>query len=100
MAVVALTSVDPRNARRYREVLESLGVEVRLLLSTDAGTRPTEELMEGEEGDVVSHERYSAGIVKHVLREVIEDHPVNTANYRIRAEEVTGLLAGEPAPGH
>ena len=50
MAVVAITSVDPRNARRYRGVLESLGVEVRLLLSTDAGTRPTEELMEGVGG--------------------------------------------------
>ena len=50
MAVVALTSVDPRNARRYREVLESFGAEVRVLLSTDAGARPTEELMEGVGG--------------------------------------------------
>ncbi len=54
MAVVALTSVDPRNARRYREVLESLGTEVRLLLATDAGTRPTEELMEGVGGLMLS----------------------------------------------
>ncbi len=100
---------------RSPELLRELGYEragldrqhalIRVTaLMHDVGHAPfshaTEELMEGEEGDVVSHERYSAGIVKHVLREVIEDHPVNTANYRIRAEEVTGLLAGEPAPGH
>ncbi len=46
MAVVVLTSADPRNARRYVQVLEPLGVEVRLLLPKDAGPRPTEALME------------------------------------------------------
>ena len=99
---------------RSPELLRELGYEragldrqhalIRITaLIHDVGHAPfshaAEELMEGEEGDV-SHERYSAGIVKHLLREVIEDHPVNTANYRIRAEEVTALLAGEPPPGH
>ena len=50
MAIVALTSVDPRNARRYLEVMEALGVEVRLLLPGDAGSKPTEVLMEGVGG--------------------------------------------------
>ena len=50
MAIVALTSVDPRNASHYRKVMEPLGVEVRLLLPGDAGSRPTEVLMEGVGG--------------------------------------------------
>ena len=54
MAIVALTSVDPRNARQYLEVMEPLGVEVRLLLPGDAGPRPTEALMEGVGGLLLS----------------------------------------------
>ena len=50
MAIVALTSVDPRNARHYLDVMEPLGVEVRLLLPGDAGHRPAEVLMEGVGG--------------------------------------------------
>jgi putative glutamine amidotransferase len=50
MATVALTSANPRNARRYIEVLETLGVETRLLLPTDAGSRSAEVLMEGVGG--------------------------------------------------
>jgi putative glutamine amidotransferase len=50
MAIVALTSVTARNARRYLEVMEPLGVEVRLLLPGNAGSSPTEVLMEGVGG--------------------------------------------------
>ena len=50
MAIVALTSVDLRNARRYLEVMETLGVEFRLLLPGDAGPTPTEVLMAGVGG--------------------------------------------------
>ncbi len=50
MATVVLTSADPRNARRYIEVLEPLGLEVRRLLPTDAESRSAEELMEGAGG--------------------------------------------------
>ena len=50
MATVVITSVNPRNPHRYLEVMKSLGVEVRLLLPDDVGTRPTEVLMEGVDG--------------------------------------------------
>ena len=50
MATVALTSSGPENARRYREVMEQLGTEIRLLIPEDAGTRPTDVLMEGVGG--------------------------------------------------
>ncbi len=50
MVTVAVTSNGPRNARRYVEVMERLGVEARLLLPEDAGSRPTGELMEGVGG--------------------------------------------------
>ena len=50
MAIVALTSVDSRNARHYLDVMEPLGVEVRLLSPGNAGSRPTKVLMEGVGG--------------------------------------------------
>jgi len=50
MVIVAVTSNGPRNARRYVEVMEHLGAQVRLLLPEDAGSRPTDELMEGVGG--------------------------------------------------
>ena len=50
MATVVITSVDPRNARRYKDVMEHLGVGVRLLLPKGAGSRPTAVLMEGVGG--------------------------------------------------
>ena len=50
MVTVAVTSNGPRNARRYVEVMEHLGVQVRLLLPEDVGSRPTEKLMEGVGG--------------------------------------------------
>ena len=50
MATVVITSVDTRNAHRYIQVMEPLGAEVRLLLPEAAGSRPTEVLMEGAGG--------------------------------------------------
>ena len=50
MASVVITSVNSRNARRYAEIMEELGVEVRLLLPEAAGSQPTEVLMEGVGG--------------------------------------------------
>lgn len=50
MVIVAVSSNGPRNARRYVEVMEHLGVQVRLLIPEDAGSRPTEQLMEGVGG--------------------------------------------------
>lgn len=61
----------------------------------DVGHAPfshaAEELMGGEEGEEVSHEKYTAGVVKHLLREAIEDHRANT-NFGISVDEVTALL--------
>ena len=50
MATVVITSVDSHNARRYIEVMEHLGVGVRLLLPKGAGSRPAGVLMEGAGG--------------------------------------------------
>ena len=50
MVTVALTSSGPANALRYKEVMERLGTEIRLLFPEDAGTRPTDVLMEGVGG--------------------------------------------------
>ena len=50
MAKVVLTSSGPKNARRYKEVMERLGTEIRLLIPEDAGIRPTDVLMEGVGG--------------------------------------------------
>ena len=55
--------------------------------------------MESEEGEEVPHEHYTSGVVKHLLRDVIENHPANT-NFGIRADEVTALLSGETEIGH
>jgi putative glutamine amidotransferase len=48
MTVIIVTSVNPRNARRYIQILENLGAEVRLLLAPDE--RPIDELTEGVGG--------------------------------------------------
>ena len=50
MVTVVLTSSGPKNACRYKEVMERLGAEVRLLLPEDDGPRPTDVLMEGVGG--------------------------------------------------
>ena len=45
MTSIAITSTDPQNARKYIQVIESLGAEIRLL--TPPEDRPTEVLMDG-----------------------------------------------------
>ena len=50
MVTVVITSSGHRNARRYKEVMEQLGTEIRLLLPKNAGSRPTDVLMEGVGG--------------------------------------------------
>jgi len=65
----------------------------------DVGHSPfshaSEELFpENEKGAKFKHEQYSAAIVRTQFREVIENHPLNTANYGFRAEDVAALLEG------
>jgi len=52
MITVAITAADPRNARRYIAVMESLGAQVRLL--TPKKDAPTEALMDGVGGLLLS----------------------------------------------
>ena len=40
------------------------------------------------------HEDYTAAIIRTNLREVIENHEINQANYKISAEDVTCLIQG------
>ena len=54
MAVIAITSVGLRNARRYIEALEPLGAEVRLVTPEDSGSLPTDGLMDGVGGLLLS----------------------------------------------
>ena len=54
MAVIALTSVDVRNALLYLQATEPLGLDVRLLMPEDSGSVPTETLMEGVGGLLLS----------------------------------------------
>jgi putative glutamine amidotransferase len=54
MAVIAITSVGLRNARRYVQALEPLGVEVRLVTPEDSGALPTDRLMDGVGGLLLS----------------------------------------------
>ena len=50
MAVIAISSSGPRNATRYRDVMEPLGVQVRLLTPKDDGHRTTGDMMGGVSG--------------------------------------------------
>ena len=54
MAVIVLTSVDLRNALPYLQATEPLGLDVRLLMPEDSGSVPTETLMEGVGGLLLS----------------------------------------------
>ena len=65
----------------------------------DVGHAPfshaAEELMpEQESGIKYKHEQYSAAIVRSQLQDAIEQHPLNTANYGLRADEIAALLEG------
>jgi HD superfamily phosphohydrolase len=50
-------------------------------------------------GTKFRHEAYSAAIIRHKFREVIEDHPLNR-NCGFRVEDVTNILAGSPQAEH
>ena len=50
MAVIAITSIDAENARRYVEVMESIGSQVRLLVPETHGHLAAEEVMDGVSG--------------------------------------------------
>ncbi len=52
MPVVAVSSVNPENARRYVQVMESLGATVRLLTPEASG--PAEDLLQGAGGLLLS----------------------------------------------
>ena len=54
MAVVAITSVSERNARRYVDAMESAGSGTRLLLPKTHGSLATSEIMKGVGGLLLS----------------------------------------------
>jgi len=54
MAVIALTSVGLRNARRYVQTIESLGAEIRLATPDNSGPLPTDQVMDGVGGLMLS----------------------------------------------
>ena len=47
-----------------------------------------------------SHEEYSASIIRSELKDAIENHPYNQANYRITADEIAALIHGESKGEH
>ncbi len=54
----------------------------------------SEELFPKQDnGALFAHEHYSAGIIRSVLKDAIEDHPLN-ANYDFKADDVAALLEG------
>lgn len=52
-----------------------------------------EEFMPNNNDTSFTHEDYSAGIIRFVLNDVIENHPLNK-NYNIKADEVARLIVG------
>ena len=50
MAIVAITSCDTKNARRYVEVMEAVGASARLLLPESHGGQTAEQLLDGVGG--------------------------------------------------
>lgn len=45
------------------------------------------------------HEDYSYALIENQLRDAIEQHSANK-NYEFKAEDITGLLKGDPRAGH
>lgn len=49
-----------------------------------------------ETGEPFRHEDYTVAIIKEKLKDVIEENPMNIANWHIKAEEVAALIKGDP----
>lgn len=84
--------------------LEKHRVLVRLTaLLHDVGHAPfshaAEELFPIHENTRYEHEEYSAAIIRGQLRDTIENHPQNRANYHIKADDIANLLEGSPEAG-
>lgn len=47
-------------------------------------------------GKPYKHEAYSEAVIRYLMRDVIEDHPLNQ-NYHIKADDVADFLAGKPS---
>jgi len=45
-------------------------------------------------GKPYKHEAYSAAVIRHVLKEAIENHPLNTSGPQITADEIATFLEG------
>ncbi len=48
-------------------------------------------------GKPFKHENYTTAIIKGPLKDAIENHQINTTNYKISAEEVAALIEGNVA---
>lgn len=46
------------------------------------------------------HEDYSAAIIRHELKDVVEGHKLNRSNFGFRVEDITSLLEGTAEAGH
>ena len=96
-AIVARSANILREAFGY-ETFERHRRIVRLAaLLHDLGHGPfshaAEELLPSKpNGGKFKHEAYSAAIVRGPLKEVIEGHAINQANYAVKADEIADLL--------
>jgi HD superfamily phosphohydrolase len=101
---------------RQEHVLENLGFstdirprdKIILRLATllhDVGHSPFSHAGEGvmpmnpEKNKPYKHEQYSAALIRHLMTDVIDDHPINKAGFKITAEEVAQFLEGDPEIG-
>lgn len=68
----------------------------------DVGHSPfshaSEEIMplNSQKSKPLKHEDYTTAIIGTLLKDTIEDHPINRTNYGIEAEEVAALIEGNP----